>query len=583
MTPTDSLALSVDRPFPGLRPFAFADHDFFFGREDQSFELFRRLDRSRFIAVVGSSGSGKSSLVRAGLQPLIAAETAETPGRSWRWVELRPGDTPLANLAAALTTLGPASDDPVADAGRRERVAFILRQSRFGLGEAIDAIGGLADATPLLFVDQFEELFRYAASGARESGEARAAGSREEAIQFVQLLLQAARDPTRPVHVLLTMRSDFIGDCARFHDLPEAVSASQFLVPSLTRDQREAVIRRPLEASGSTIEPTLVERLLNDAGDELDQLPVLQHCLQRLWEAAQTAAAGGAAHLLLSQYQAIGGIALALSRHADEIMASLAGDDLAVEQVFRALSEVDRDGRATRRALPFAQLLAETGIDEASLRRVLDRFRADDCSFLVPAPAAVPCLAPETRVDVGHEALLRRWDKISAEPAAEVESERRRGGWLRQEESDGHTYRALLALLQGGRTLPLDQVVMRSAWWDERPRSAAWAQRYGGHIDSVRKLFDDSRAALDEARERETAGERRLAAARRRVMATTIAGLIVAFAFAGLAGWQWHKAEQAKEAALAAERAANDQKNSPRRSVTAPIAASSWRQRPPTP
>jgi hypothetical protein len=163
-----------------LRPFAFADHAFFFGREDQSFELYRRLDRSRFIAVVGSSGSGKSSLVRAGLQPLTVAETAEAVGRSWRWIELRPGDAPLASLAAALAALAPASDDPAADAGRRERVAYILRQSRFGLGEAIDAVGGLAGATPLLFVDQFEELFRYAAGAGRGIGGAEAAGSREE-------------------------------------------------------------------------------------------------------------------------------------------------------------------------------------------------------------------------------------------------------------------------------------------------------------------------------------------------------------------------------------------------------------------
>jgi energy-coupling factor transporter ATP-binding protein EcfA2 len=152
-------ALSAARPFPGLRPFAFADHEFFFGREDQSFELYRRLDRSRFIAVVGSSGSGKSSLVRAGLHPLIAAEGAEDAGRSWRWVEMRPGDAPLANLAAALADLSPASDDEIADAGRRERFLFTLRQSRFGIGQVLDSMGNLAGAELLLLVDQFEERF----------------------------------------------------------------------------------------------------------------------------------------------------------------------------------------------------------------------------------------------------------------------------------------------------------------------------------------------------------------------------------------------------------------------------------------
>jgi formylglycine-generating enzyme required for sulfatase activity len=495
-------ALSAERPFPGLRPFAFADHQFFFGREDQSFELFRRLDRSRFLAVVGSSGSGKSSLVRAGLHPLIAAESAEGAGRSWRWVELRPGDTPLASLAAALAGLAPASDDPAADAGRRERFAFLLRQSRYGIGEAIDSLGDLGGASVLLLIDQFEELFRYAVRAGRTPDRAAEAAWREEAIQLVQLLLQAARDPAHAVHVLLTMRSDFIGECARFHGLPEAVSASQFLVPALTRDQLEAVIRRPIE---SAIEPALVERLLNDAGDELDELPVLQHCLQRLWEEARkTAASGDRPRLTVAHYGAIGGLAQALSRHADEVLASLPRDELAVEQVFRALSEIDRDNRATRRALTFAQLRAETGVEEAALRRVLYRFRTEDCSFVVPPPSAVPILADDTRIDVGHEALLRRWDRISAEPEAAVEGGGR-GGWLWLEQSDGYTYRAFLALLQGGRTLPFDQVKTRWAWWNERPRTAAWAERYGGQIERVQQLFADSRAAFRRRRVRTAA------------------------------------------------------------------------------
>jgi hypothetical protein len=121
-------ALSAARPFPGLRPFAFADHEFFFGREDQSFELYRRLDRSRFIAVVGSSGSGKSSLVRAGLLPLLEKERDEVlerddaaGGRAWQWIELRPGDAPLSRLADELAGLGASEgEDPIERATRRE-------------------------------------------------------------------------------------------------------------------------------------------------------------------------------------------------------------------------------------------------------------------------------------------------------------------------------------------------------------------------------------------------------------------------------------------------------------------------------
>ena len=519
MTVQPAHALSAQRPFPGLRPFAFADHQFFFGRQKQTSSLFRLLDRSRFIAVIGSSGSGKSSIVRAGLLPMLEDESSGAGGRNWLWAEMRPGDAPLGNLADALATLKTEDGGEDADAlraARRDRIAYALSRSSFGLTEALAEAGVAPGRSVLILVDQFEELFRFSGADARWGVDA--AGHldrREEAAHFVQLLLEIARDRDSGVHVLITMRSDFIGDCARFYGLPEAVSASQMLVPGLTREQREEVIRRPIEAAGATIEPALVERLLNDIGNELDQLPVLQHALLRLWEAAGDVAArdGSARVLTLANYDAIGRLAGALSRHADEVMASVPGEELAVEQVFRALSEIDREGRATRRAIPVAELAAETGIDGDDLRLVLDRFRADDCSFLVPSPSALPVLRPETRIDVGHEALLRRWEKISgkATPAADGDAEE--SGWLALEDADGRQYRALLSLLDTAEdpdavTLPPDQAEARLRWWQARPRTAAWADRYGGRIDAVERLLDHSMAALTAQRLRQDEAER---------------------------------------------------------------------------
>jgi len=244
------------------------------------------------------------------------------------------------------------------------------------------------------------------------------------------------------------MRSDFIGECVRFYGLPEAVCATQFLVPSLTRDQREEVIRKPLEQAGAKIAPALVELLLNDQGTEPDQLPVFQHCLLRVWEKANLALRPGpqlagrtgeegpsGPHLDVSRYVAIGGVAGALSQHAEEILNSVPGWERAVEQVFRALSEVDREGRATRRALPFYELVAETAIPEEEARRVVDRFRDDDCSFLVPLRSALPTIRADTRIDVGHEALLRRWDRISSDSGESLTNEHP-SGWLWAEEED---------------------------------------------------------------------------------------------------------------------------------------------------
>ena len=493
------LAASAEHPFPGLRPFAYQDHEFFFGREDQTFALYRLIDRFRFVTVVGSSGSGKSSLVRAGLLPLLDTETKGAGGRNWLWQEMRPGDEPLQRLTRLLAKFS-TDDDPVVASGRQERIAAQLRRSSFGILEALADANGVADRSVLLVIDQFEELFRYATASLGTSGSnADDARAREEATQFVQLLLEASRAQSNNVRIVLTMRSDFIGDCARFHGLPEAVCAAQFLVPSLTRDQLDEVIRNPIVKAGASIDPELVERLLNDCGTEMDQLPVLQHCLSRLWEeAGKTTAAdavapetgtvqGPARRLSLDHYRNIGGFADALSRHADEILKDVPGPmlQLAVEQIFRALSELDKEGRAIRRALRFQQLVAETGVDETTVRRVLDRFRAEDCSFLTPPTTEVKELGSTTRIDVGHEALLRRWEKVSGQGGDP--------GWLRVEQQAGERYRGLLAIADGDNaTLPSHLVDERLAWWKARPRTAAWAERYGGGFARVQRLLQVS-------------------------------------------------------------------------------------------
>ena len=495
--------LSEARPFPGLRPFDSGDFKFFFGRTEQFYSLYRLCDRSRFVAVVGGSGSGKSSLVRAGLLPLLERETAENEPkgggvRKWLHRTLRPGTAPIDELAKALAGLAPPEEPAIAGA-LVERIEFDLRRSSYGISDALSKIGGLEHRSILLVVDQFEELFRYGTAGSSPN---RQDPSDEEADGFVQLLLEAARGQPYDVRILLTMRSDFIGDCARFQGLPEAVSACQFLVPSLTRSQLEEAIRRPIEESGAVIWPELVKDLLNDSLNEEDRLPVLQHCLLRLWEQSGRASpppsarhvTEGAAQreIKTEHYEAIGGVATALSQHAEEVFSSLDGFELAVEQIFRALSELDKDGRATRRAIPLAQLIAETGLPEADVRRVLDRFRADDCSFILPSSSVVPVLAPDTTIDVGHEAFLRRWRRISgAQQTTQLTATGKSEGWLVAEHRDGERYRAWLSMFDGemGAKSGLALMFMRTRWWWARRRTAAWAERYGGHFERVRSLL----------------------------------------------------------------------------------------------
>ncbi|MFN7803507.1 MAG: SUMF1/EgtB/PvdO family nonheme iron enzyme [Planctomycetaceae bacterium] len=343
-------ALSFRGPYPGLRPFEEADAPRFFGRGAQSGQMLRRLEDHQFLAVIGSSGCGKSSLVYAGLLPALRQGWLLGALPHWKMLKLRPGEAPLDNLAAALygefkTPADPSSEthNPPVD-GEAELGTALLRNTlsrgRYGLLDALRDAGLDDETNVLVLVDQFEELFRY-----REKIDAVGPAERErnryqrhsEATEFVDLLLTAARqthvpeEQRLPVYVVITMRSDFLGNCDLFQGLPEAINDSQFLTPRMTRDQLRDSIVGPLSLFNAGAEPELVGRILDDLGAEPDQLPLLQHALMRTWNIAcqppdawQTCPIG----LTLQHYlhSSVGGVAHALDNHANEIYAGLKED-----------------------------------------------------------------------------------------------------------------------------------------------------------------------------------------------------------------------------------------------------------------
>jgi len=221
----------------------------FFGRDGQSDALLRRLRRNHFLAVVGTSGSGKSSLVRAGLLPDLHSGFMAGSGSHWRIAIFRPGDNPIGNMAEALCQRGVLADEESNEDDIALQASFIhitLERGAFGLIEAVRQANLPKGDNLLIVVDQFEELFRFWASAQVEGAHDQVEGPHDQAAAFVKLLLQSIRQDELPIYVTLTMRSDFIGDCAQFRDLPEAVNDSQYLIPRMTRDQcREAIYAGP--------------------------------------------------------------------------------------------------------------------------------------------------------------------------------------------------------------------------------------------------------------------------------------------------------------------------------------------------
>jgi WD40 repeat protein len=470
--------VALENPFPGLRPFESEESHLFFGREGQSDELLARLRRKRFLAVTGTSGSGKSSLVRAGLLPALhGGLMAESAVAAWSVACFRPGSDPIGNLAHALAEVaGLASLS--GDLG----IETTLRRSGLGLLEAARLARMPAGQSLLVVVDQFEELFRFKASVE--------AGRPEDAAAFVKLLLEATAQAEVPVYAVLTMRSDFLGDCAQFRDLPERLNDAQYLIPRMTRDQRREAITGPVLVGGGRIAPRLVNRLLNDLGDNPDQLPILQHALMRTWDLwARTAACG---ELDIEHYEAVGGMDTALSRHADEAFEELDSRQREItESLLKNLTERGADNREIRRPARLAELAAVTEATDAEVIAVVDVFRREGRSFLMPR-ADVP-LAADSIIDISHESLIRGWQRLRA--------------WVEEEAQSAQMYRrvaenaALHALGQAAlwRDPNLTQALQ---WREERRPNVAWAGRYPGD-------FATAMAFLDASREEQTAGARR--------------------------------------------------------------------------
>ncbi len=226
-------------------------------------DLIEKLKITRFLAVVGSSGCGKSSLIKAGLIPELLKLAPGNSKVSWGLSIFRPGDDPIGNLVKAINP----------DTNDLETITAGFRSGNTGLIEVLEDSFSKGKAK-LIFIDQFEELFRF--KKARTSFR-----SITEARTFIDLILSVALQSEIPVYVVLSMRTDFLDDCTEFRGLSEMINKGYYLVPRMNNAERKEAITGPILASGGQITEELVNKLLVDVGENPDQLPILQHALMR--------------------------------------------------------------------------------------------------------------------------------------------------------------------------------------------------------------------------------------------------------------------------------------------------------------
>ena len=375
-------------PFRGLAPFEPSDADLFFGRERLVADLVARLAGASLLGVVGPSGSGKSSAVRAGLIPALASGVL--PGSDdWAIALLRPGEHPLEALDGALRDALPEA-------------------THAGIPGTRAMVGDLREILPpdthvLVVVDQFEEVF----TTCRDE---------EERTRFLSGLSAAGGDPDGRATVIIAIRADFYGRCAEDAELAELLGANHVLVGLMIADEYRRAIEQPALRVGVHVEPALTEALLAEVLDEPGALPLLSTALLELWDRRD------GSEIRLDAYVETGGVRGAVSRLAELVYAGFTAEQQAVARaVMLRLAGPGEGDAVVRRRVPLAEFDAERNQDVAHVVAVLTDRRLLTVS--------------EGVVEVAHEALLREWPRL--------------GGWIEEDRTGRWLHAHLMETARG--------------------------------------------------------------------------------------------------------------------------------------
>jgi WD40 repeat protein/energy-coupling factor transporter ATP-binding protein EcfA2 len=485
-------------PYRGLQTFDEEHAEFFFGRDADIQRLTEQLKGTRFIAVIGSSGSGKSSLVRAGVVPELKKGVLPESD-TWAVRVFTPGAHPLAALAANLLRLFPQAsmnrtlDEMSAD----ERTLHLAAALALAERPAAERV--------VLVVDQFEEVFTLCQD------------ERERA-QFLANLLYAAFVPGGRVVVLLTLRADFYPKCASHPELSARVAAQQFLVSPMDEENLKQAIEEPAWQTGLEFEQGLVETILGDVGNEPGALPLLEHALLELWERRR------GTMLTLEAYRESGGVTGAIAKRADAIYDSFTPEQQAiVRRIMLRLTQPGEGTEDTRRRATVDELVTRPGESEA-VEDVTQRMAT--ARLLTTGTGERP---GQQVIDVSHEALIRGWPRLRR--------------WIEEDRAGLRIHRRLTEAAREWLPARDESLLYRGA---RLSQAVEWRERNADALNPAEREFLDASLAAEHAVERR----------RKRVLIGLAAGLVVAVALALLAVIQWRRADEQARIALARQLAA---------------------------
>ncbi len=391
--PASRVTVEVQNPYKGLRAFQMADAADFFGREALSKRLLDQLENNRFLAVVGPSGSGKSSVLKAGVIPALR-QGALPASETWFIVEMTPGSYPMEKLESALLHI--AVNPPESLLGQ-------LQEDRRGLLRAIRRTLPDEESQLFLVIDQFEELFTLVED-------------EEERIHFLNSLLVAAQEKSSPFRLVITLRADYYDRPLQYASFGDLMRQHTEVVLPLSANELERAVTGPAERAGLAVDPSLVTEIVADVVDHPGMLPLLQYALTELFEQRNDNL------LSLQTYRTIGGVTGALAQRAEELYAGMDGPGQEVaRQLFLRLVALGEEGEYNRRRVLRSELTtldnSQLLLNSAQFEGIIDAYgSARLLTFDRDATSRAPT------VEVAHEAMLREWDRLR--------------GWLEADRSD---------------------------------------------------------------------------------------------------------------------------------------------------
>lgn len=484
-------------PYPGFRHFKTSEHHLFFGREPLIHQIVESLTTTRVVSLIGPCGCGKTSVVQAGLVPFLTSRQVAANETPWQVITVNPGKTPLKNLVEAFIDTLPPEQTSSMEAGA---MLNALQHDAAIFREFLHQLSPSENSRILLIIDQFEEIFRY------ETPE-----NQTEIQIFIKLLLESLKQEKSLLHLVITLRTEFLDACLRFQGLPEALNQEQILIPALTDDQLRMAIAEPAKVFGVEVEAKVSDRILENMHKDPSQLPIFQHCLRQIWQQVQskrrsTYIEEGSnrterVRLTLQDYEAAGGLEQALAIQAEDVFHRLNSNQQYIAAwLFRRLSEPEAANTSVQ-TMPgtVREVASLLQFPESKVMEVVEIFRHQEYNFLSP-DTDLP-LEPDSLLRINYEKFLRRWPRLQE--------------WIEQELHAAEIYRYLertAGLWKQGKAEVLSSLDFKNVkfWWNQEHPNARWAARYGRNFSVVSEFLAASEDKIKQQQERERLKNQRI-------------------------------------------------------------------------